>query len=192
MAWNTEATRDKLLEAATAQFAAVGFAGARINTIATAAGINKERIYQYFGDKAGLFSAVLSTEVERLLDGIRIPADAPDALPTLAAALVDRAALHPHLARLLAWESLELDEPVSAETRTQGCAEMVTALTAAYPGLDRGRAADLLFSVIALSLADRCLPHLAALVTPTATTSTRRDAVIAQVTGMAAALQNHP
>ncbi|WP_242521919.1 DUF4419 domain-containing protein [Microbacterium esteraromaticum] len=39
---------------------------------------------------------------------------------------------------------------------------------------------------------DVACPHLAALVTPTATTSTRRDAVIAQVTGMAAALQKHP
>lgn len=185
MAWDTEATRRKLLEAATEQFAAVGLAGARVDAIARAAGVNKERIYQYFGDKAGLFGAVLGAEVERLLDGVVVEGGGADAVGRLAGDLHDRAAQHPHLARLLAWEGLELDEPVSAVGRAEGCAAMVTALAEALPGRDREHAAQLLLSLVAIATADGCLPHLAALIAPTSSPGTRRAAIVAQARALA-------
>jgi AcrR family transcriptional regulator len=52
------ATRERIFEAATAEFALKGFAGARIDVIARKAEINKQRIYAYFGDKDGLFTEV--------------------------------------------------------------------------------------------------------------------------------------
>ncbi|MGX9902297.1 TetR family transcriptional regulator [Arthrobacter sp. SA17] len=51
MAWDIERTKALLLQAATAEFSEKGLAGARIDRIAAAAGINKERIYQYFGKR---------------------------------------------------------------------------------------------------------------------------------------------
>ena len=61
MAWDTERTKRLLLDAATAEFSEHGLAGARVDRIAASAGVNKERIYQYFGKKDDLFAAVLAT-----------------------------------------------------------------------------------------------------------------------------------
>ena len=52
-------TRAAILDAATQEFTAKGLAGARIDTIAKRAAANKRMIYHYFGDKEGLYLAVL-------------------------------------------------------------------------------------------------------------------------------------
>ena len=54
-----ERTRAAILAAATAEFTAKGLTGARIDAIARSAGANKRMIYHYFGDKDGLYLAVL-------------------------------------------------------------------------------------------------------------------------------------
>ena len=51
MAWDTEGTRRKLKEAATTEFAERGPDGTTMARIAERAGINKERLYKYFGDE---------------------------------------------------------------------------------------------------------------------------------------------
>lgn len=56
---DAEATRAAILAAARDAFAAGGLAGARMDAIAEAARINKAMLYYYFGDKDGLFQAVL-------------------------------------------------------------------------------------------------------------------------------------
>src|SRR5215475_10546478 len=56
---NPEATRQKLLTAARREFAASGLAGARVDEIADRAGVNKQLVYHYFGDKDALYLAVL-------------------------------------------------------------------------------------------------------------------------------------
>lgn len=53
------ATRKKLLTAARLEFARYGFAGARVDEIAERAGVNKQLVYHYFGDKDALYLAVL-------------------------------------------------------------------------------------------------------------------------------------
>jgi TetR/AcrR family transcriptional regulator len=53
------ATRRRILDAATDEFAAKGLAGARVNEIARRARINKRMLYHYFGDKEALWLAVL-------------------------------------------------------------------------------------------------------------------------------------
>lgn len=53
------ATRNKLLTAARLEFARHGFAGARVDEIAARAGVNKQLVYHYFGDKDALYLAVL-------------------------------------------------------------------------------------------------------------------------------------
>jgi AcrR family transcriptional regulator len=51
--------RASILAAATAEFAALGFGGARVDAIAAQAGINKRMLYHYFGNKDELYLAVL-------------------------------------------------------------------------------------------------------------------------------------
>ena len=55
-------TRAAILTAAGAIFAEVGFAGARAETIATAAGVNKALLFYYFKDMHGLYAAVLEDQ----------------------------------------------------------------------------------------------------------------------------------
>src|SRR5215471_13956653 len=63
---NPEATRRKLLVAARREFAASGLAGARVDEIAARAGVNKQLVYHYFGDKDALYLAVLEWVYEEI------------------------------------------------------------------------------------------------------------------------------
>jgi TetR/AcrR family transcriptional regulator len=56
---DAEATRQRILAAAEAEFSAKGLAGARVDLIAHAADSNKRMIYYYFGNKEQLYLAVL-------------------------------------------------------------------------------------------------------------------------------------
>ena len=69
------ATRARILEAATDEFAAHGLAGARVDRLAARAGANKERIYAYFGSKEGLFDATVEANIEQLIDAVPFTAD---------------------------------------------------------------------------------------------------------------------
>ncbi len=59
-------TRGRILEAALKEFAANGLAGARTETIAAAAGVNKALIYYYFESKEKLYAATLEMIAERI------------------------------------------------------------------------------------------------------------------------------
>ena len=65
---NPVATRRKLLIAARREFAASGLAGARVDEIAARAGVNKQLVYHYFGDKDALYLAVLECVYEEIRD----------------------------------------------------------------------------------------------------------------------------
>jgi len=52
-------SRERILQAAIREFSEHGLAGARTNTIATAARVNKALLYYYFRDKEGLYVAAL-------------------------------------------------------------------------------------------------------------------------------------
>ena len=56
---DADRTQQEILAAATAEFAAHGFGGARIEAIAERAGVNKKLFYYYFEGKDELFLAVL-------------------------------------------------------------------------------------------------------------------------------------
>jgi TetR/AcrR family transcriptional regulator len=61
-------TKQILLAVAVAEFAAKGFAGARVDQIARRASVNKQMIYHYFGDKRGLYEAALEEMVDSARD----------------------------------------------------------------------------------------------------------------------------
>ena len=60
---NAEATKQRILAAASEGFSRRGFAGARIDRIAELAGANKRMIYAYFGDKGQLYVAVIERRI---------------------------------------------------------------------------------------------------------------------------------
>jgi AcrR family transcriptional regulator len=108
------ASKQRLATAAAAEFVAHGVAGARVDRIAAAAGANKRLIYDYFGDKDGLFDAVLERVTEEAIGAV--PIDADD-LPAYAARLFDYHCDHPDLLRLVTWARLEGRTTPSAQER---------------------------------------------------------------------------
>ena len=71
---NPAKSRERILAAATSEFARHGLGGARVDRIAARSGANKRMLYYYFGSKEGLFLAVLEEryakirQAERSLD----------------------------------------------------------------------------------------------------------------------------
>lgn len=61
-----DVTRRNILDAALVEFAAKGLAGARVDEIAARSGSNKRMIYEYFGNKEGLWLTVLERAYERM------------------------------------------------------------------------------------------------------------------------------
>jgi TetR/AcrR family transcriptional regulator len=54
-----ERTRTRLLDAARHEFSEHGLSGARVSSITASAGVNKQLLYYYFGDKESLYAEVL-------------------------------------------------------------------------------------------------------------------------------------
>ena len=73
---NAEGTREAILNAAEVVFAEHGFDGARIDAIAAESGYNKSLIFQYFGDKLGLYTEV-NRHIDRELNELSTRAIAP-------------------------------------------------------------------------------------------------------------------
>ena len=98
-------TRKKLLIAARREFARSGLAGARVDEIAARAGVNKQLLYHYFGDKDALYLAVLEwvyDEIrtqERKLNLEGLPPER--AIKKLIESSFDHLALHPDFIVLL-------------------------------------------------------------------------------------------
>lgn len=98
------ATRDRIVEVATREFAEHGIAGARIERIVAAARTNKAQLYAYFGSKEGLFDAIFAGSLERIVNVV--PIDATD-LADRAVRLYDEYLRRPDLIRLATWARLE-------------------------------------------------------------------------------------
>ena len=100
---DAERSRQRLIAAALEEFAAKGYAGARVKEIARRAGLNPQLITYYFGGKEGLYRAV----GERWLEVEQGFADPAVPLDELIARYLTATLGHPQLARLLVWEGLE-------------------------------------------------------------------------------------
>ncbi len=101
--------RDALLSAAVAAFSEKGFAGARVDEIATAAGVNKQLVYHYFDNKQGLYLVALEsvyTAIRAKEQGLSLEALAPrEAMAELVGFSFDYLAQHPEFIALLADEN---------------------------------------------------------------------------------------
>ncbi|QBS45952.1 TetR family transcriptional regulator [Nocardia sp. CS682] len=100
----SDATKQALLRAARDEFAEYGLAGARVDRIAEAAGVNKERIYGLFGSKDKLFDVILIDTMREFMDVVQ-PLAETDA-GRYVGKLFDYHNNNPQLLRLLLWEGL--------------------------------------------------------------------------------------
>ncbi|WP_433660021.1 TetR/AcrR family transcriptional regulator [Nocardia sp. CA-128927] len=100
----SDATKQALLRAARAEFAEYGLAGARVDRIAEAAGVNKERIYGLFGSKDKLFDVILIDTMREFMDVVQPLTETDPA--RYVGKLFDYHNNNPQLLRLLLWEGL--------------------------------------------------------------------------------------
>lgn len=140
---NPERTRAAILAAATEEFADKGIGGARVDAIALRAGTNKRMLYHYFGDKEGLYIAVLENAYQQIRDAERtldLSTRTPEeGLRELALFTWRYFLAHPEFLSLLSTENLHKAEHVR---RSALIREMQTNLQAELAGvLRRGEAA---------------------------------------------------
>ncbi|MBO3734987.1 TetR/AcrR family transcriptional regulator [Glycomyces niveus] len=158
-------TREKLLRAAREVFAEHGLAHTRISDIAARSGVNRERVYGYFGSKEGLFDAVVNDALDELAEAV--PLTAGEDLVEYVDRVHEFHRLHPQLLRLLLWEALHYrTEPLPGEEERQGrYREKVSALEQSL-GAAEGhlQAAPTLFILIGLAAWPSVVPQLARLI----------------------------
>ncbi|MBC3985129.1 TetR/AcrR family transcriptional regulator [Streptomyces sp. AC536] len=147
------ATYQRILDAATEEFAQHGIAGARIERIVTAARTNKAQLYAYFGDKERLFDAIFLSSLERITNVV--PIDADD-LADWAVRLYDEYLRRPDLIRLATWTRLER-RPAGhlVETHQHHDDRKLTAIAEAQAAgrVRAGDPFDIMAMVIAMSMA---------------------------------------
>ena len=101
---DADATRARIMAAATAEFAEHGLAGGRVDRIAAAAQTNKAQLYHYFGNKETLFDLVFGHYVQTHVANGWFD---PERLPEYAAGVYDYYLQDPVLVRLATWARLE-------------------------------------------------------------------------------------
>lgn len=104
---DAERTKAKIVTAAITEFAAKGYAAARVSEIAARAGVNKQLISYYFGGKEGLY-----LEVNRSWDTESRPLAAPGLpLTEVVAGFVRHSGQNRDYGRIMVWENLSEDFP---------------------------------------------------------------------------------
>ena len=160
-------TRERILEAALGEFAEKGFAGARVDAIASGASINKRMLYHYFGDKEGLFREVLRKKMtQRRAWNLATPDDPMSSLPYW----FDLACKDRDWVRLLEWEALQfanrqlIDERRRAKSARQSVQRIEGRQKLGHLTAEMDAGAMLL-GMIALSWFPLAFPQLTRLIT---------------------------
>ncbi len=102
--------RAKILAAAERLFAERGLTGVAVRELAAKAGVNGAMIHYYFGNKDGLYDAVIenaaSTVRSLIADATGSDASAKERLTSFVSAYAEYILSHPNLARILSREML--------------------------------------------------------------------------------------
>jgi AcrR family transcriptional regulator len=176
----SEASRRRLLEAATREFADHGIAGARVDRISREARVSKNQMYAYYTSKEGLFEAVLADVVNGVVDDVPLTADD---LPGYAVRLYDAYLERPELIRLSMWARLECTptgplfpvDPTKTEALNQ--AQKAGTVRADLPAVD----IHALVIALALAWSPASLIDTVDAGTPTAEHDRRRKSLAAAV-----------
>lgn len=116
-----EGVRRSILTAARQEFVENGLSGARVDEIAARTAASKRMIYYYFGDKEGLYRAVLEEMYERIrglersLDLVRLPP--VEAISRLAGFTFDYHAENPDFVRLVMVENIHHGRHLASSAR---------------------------------------------------------------------------
>src|SRR5580704_9353365 len=101
---NLNLTREKILDAALAEFSARGFAGARVDAIARRARVNKRMLYYCFGTKQDLYREILRRKIDERAEWLEsIPNDFAGAL----AHIYLSGGADIEFVRLMEWEAID-------------------------------------------------------------------------------------
>jgi AcrR family transcriptional regulator len=107
---NPARNQERILQAATAEFARYGLGGARVDRIAARSGANKRMLYYYYGNKEDLFLAVLEASyahIRRAELGLHLEnLDPTEGVRRLVAFTWDYYLKHPEFLTLLNSENL--------------------------------------------------------------------------------------
>ena len=118
---DADATRGRILAAATEEFARYGLGGARVDRIAERASANKRMLYYYFKDKEGLFLAALEdrySHIRSAEQGLRLgDLPPPEALRRLVAFTWNYYLEHPEFVTLLNSENLHKGRHMARSSR---------------------------------------------------------------------------
>jgi TetR/AcrR family transcriptional regulator len=164
---NPARSRERILAAAFQEFAAKGFAGARVDDIARRAAINKRMLYHYFGDKEELFREVLRRKMaERQAWAEATPDEPGESLPFW----FDMACQDVEWVRLLEWEALQFVDTglIDEAKRRQATARAVGSIRRRQKlGHLSGHfdARQLLLAMVALTWFPLAFPQLTRLIT---------------------------
>jgi AcrR family transcriptional regulator len=191
LAWDTENTKRRIREAAVAEFAAHG-PSARVDRIAARAGVNKERMYAYYGNKDELYSTVLHEELSKLAAAVSLDAASARDLGAYAGRAFDYHLAHPELLRLLHWEGLSSAGAAAADDaeRSAYYASKVAAIAEAQAAGEIApdpEAARMMYAVIALTAWWFAAPQIVAMLLGPAADDreAQRDALVTLVRRLA-------
>ncbi len=111
-------TRQKILDAAEAEFSEVGLYGSRVDSIAERAGVNKRMIYAHFGSKEQLYITVLTMVYNRMAESEEILLESElsciDMVRRIIAMYFDFLTANPTFVRMLMWENLNHAQYIKA------------------------------------------------------------------------------
>jgi len=118
MAKNNLGAKERILQAAQKEFAARGFAGARMEAIAGAAAINKAMLFYYFSSKENLYRTVLFgafseifSEIGRFVSQPMTPGLFLEKFPEIYIRFIAR---HPDLVRIMVFDLIHNPDNVTA------------------------------------------------------------------------------
>jgi AcrR family transcriptional regulator len=181
-------TRDALLAAARKEFAAYGVAGARVDRIAASAGVNKERIYGYFGSKEKLFDIVVEEALSDVAELHGLIAEDP---VEYVERLYDFYAEHSDVLRLIMWEALNYreDDLPGTELQRQRCADKIELLAKGLGTDVSPEVGRTMLTLIGLAAWPTAMPQLVRLIAGEGAQEGMREHVVAFTR---AALANRP
>src|SRR5918998_466269 len=104
LSYRSNPSSEALLREARREFADHGMGGARVDRIADRAGVNKQRLYAYFGSKERLFDIVVASVVGEVVGAL--PLTPGEDLGQHVVTSIAHHTASDDLPRLLMWESL--------------------------------------------------------------------------------------
>lgn len=140
---NADESRRRILNAAEGEFARKGYEGARLRDVAIGAGVHHALLHHYYGDKQGLFRAVLERAIgaisSRALELLRTTPDIRLLLRRYVDAIVEFFATHQNLVQILHLAALDEKSPAHALCRDVSQKLILPLLEATSRTIDRAQ-----------------------------------------------------